>query len=101
MQVFRIGAISFKCKVSDSSNKPTIRKQQTEDDRPVTSTAKLQFTMNGGAIILTNQHGHETLIVNANARASSASMLDSGNFKIHLYGANDNSNFTHHMAKFR
>ncbi|WJX95791.1 non-specific serine/threonine protein kinase [Trifolium repens] len=51
-----------------------------------------------GAIILTDQQGHETLIVNANARASSASMLDSGNFKIHLYGANDNSNFTHHMA---
>jgi hypothetical protein len=71
--------------VSDSSNKPTIRKQQTEDDPPVTSTAKLQFTMNG-AIILTDQQGHETLIVNANARASSASMLDSGNFKIYLYG---------------
>ncbi|PNX61628.1 G-type lectin S-receptor-like serine/threonine-protein kinase, partial [Trifolium pratense] len=42
------------------------------DDPPVTSTAKLQFTMNG-TIILTEQQGQEKLIVNANARASSAS----------------------------
>ncbi|GAU50238.1 hypothetical protein TSUD_194730 [Trifolium subterraneum] len=58
------------------------------DDPPVTSTAKLQFTMNG-TIILTDQQGQEKLIVDANARASSASMLDSGNFV--LYGDNNNS----------
>ncbi|XP_050870686.1 G-type lectin S-receptor-like serine/threonine-protein kinase LECRK1 [Lathyrus oleraceus] len=52
------------------------------DDPPVSSTSKLQFTMNG-TIILTDQHGQEKLIVNANARASSASMLDSGNFVIY------------------
>ncbi|WJX95788.1 non-specific serine/threonine protein kinase [Trifolium repens] len=58
------------------------------NDPPVTSTTKLQFTMNG-TIIVTDQQGHEKLIVNANARASSASMLDSGNFV--LYGDNSNS----------
>ncbi|KAK2411648.1 G-type lectin S-receptor serine/threonine-protein kinase LECRK3 [Trifolium repens] len=59
------------------------------DDPPVTSTAKLQFTMNG-SIILTDQQRKEKLIVNANTKASSASMLDSGNFV--LYGDNNSSN---------
>ncbi|KAK2411650.1 G-type lectin S-receptor serine/threonine-protein kinase LECRK3 [Trifolium repens] len=59
------------------------------DDPPVTSTAKLQFTMNG-TIILTDQQGQEKLIVNANTKASSASMLDYGNFV--LYGDNNSSN---------
>ncbi|XP_058732532.1 G-type lectin S-receptor-like serine/threonine-protein kinase LECRK1 [Vicia villosa] len=54
------------------------------DDPPVSSTSKLQFTING-TIILTDQHGQEKLIVNANARASSASMLDSGNFVLYDY----------------
>ncbi|CAJ2634774.1 unnamed protein product [Trifolium pratense] len=58
------------------------------DDPPVTSTAKLQFTVNG-TIILTDQQGQGKLIVNANTRASSASMLDSGNFV--LYSDNNNS----------
>ncbi|XP_004508500.1 G-type lectin S-receptor-like serine/threonine-protein kinase LECRK1 [Cicer arietinum] len=57
------------------------------DDPPVTSTAKLQFTMNG-RLILKDQKGQEKLVVKVNARASSGSMLDSGNFV--LYG-NDNS----------
>ncbi|CAK8563407.1 unnamed protein product [Lathyrus sativus] len=54
------------------------------DDPPVSSTSKLQFTING-TIILTDQYGQEKLIVNVNARASSASMLDSGNFVIYDY----------------
>ncbi|AES91505.2 G-type lectin S-receptor-like serine/threonine-protein kinase LECRK1 [Medicago truncatula] len=52
------------------------------DDPPVTSTVKLQFTMKG-TIILTDQQGQQKLIVNANTRASSASMLDSGNFVLY------------------
>ncbi|CAJ2634766.1 unnamed protein product [Trifolium pratense] len=58
------------------------------NDPPVTSTAKLQFTMNG-TIILRDQQGQEKLIVDADARASSASMLDSGNFV--LYGDDNKS----------
>jgi len=66
----------------------TIVWSANRDDPPVTSTVKLQFTMNG-TLILTNQQGQEKLIVNANARASSASMLDSGNFV--LYDDNNSS----------
>ncbi|MCI06690.1 G-type lectin S-receptor-like serine/threonine protein kinase RLK1-like, partial [Trifolium medium] len=42
-----------------------------------------------GTIILADQQGQEKLIVNANSRVSSASMLDSGNFV--LYSDNNNS----------
>ncbi|XP_004508501.1 G-type lectin S-receptor-like serine/threonine-protein kinase LECRK1 [Cicer arietinum] len=58
------------------------------DDPPVTLTATLQFTMNG-SLILIDEQGQKKLIVNANTRASSASMHDSGNFVIY---DDDNNN---------
>lgn len=56
------------------------------DDPPVTPNAKLQLTRDG-RLILADQ-GQKKLIANACAIASSASMLDSGNFV--LYGTNSN-----------
>ncbi|XP_058732516.1 G-type lectin S-receptor-like serine/threonine-protein kinase LECRK1 [Vicia villosa] len=67
-------------------NNRTIVWTANRDYPPVTSTANLQFTMDG-TLILKDQHGQEKVMVNANARASFASMLDSGNFV--LYDSNN------------
>lgn len=58
-------------------NRTSVVWTANRDDPPVTSNAKLRFTMNG-TLILTDQ-GQEKPIADAKATASSASMLDSGN----------------------
>ncbi|XP_061345291.1 G-type lectin S-receptor-like serine/threonine-protein kinase LECRK1 [Gastrolobium bilobum] len=51
------------------------------DDPPVTSNAKLQLTLDGKLVVV--EQGQEKLIANANATASFASMLDSGNLVLY------------------
>ncbi|RDY02866.1 G-type lectin S-receptor-like serine/threonine-protein kinase LECRK1, partial [Mucuna pruriens] len=51
------------------------------DDPPVTSNAKLQLTMDGKLVVI-EEYGQEKVIADS-AKASSASMLDSGNFVLY------------------
>ncbi|XP_027333398.1 G-type lectin S-receptor-like serine/threonine-protein kinase LECRK1 [Abrus precatorius] len=53
------------------------------NDPPVSSNAKLQLTKDG-KLVLTNEQGQEKVIApNGSAKASFASMLDSGNFVLY------------------
>ncbi|PON43480.1 S-receptor-like serine/threonine-protein kinase [Trema orientale] len=52
------------------------------DDPPVSLDAKLVFT-NSGKLLLRTEQGREILIANPTQSASSASMLDSGNFVLY------------------
>jgi len=51
------------------------------DDPPVTSNAKIQLTMNGKLVLIDGQ-GKEKLIADFIAKASFASIFDSGNFAL-------------------
>lgn len=59
------------------------------DDPVVTSNAKLQLTMDGKLILMDGRGKEKVIAGNASAKASSASMLDSGNFV--LYNNNNNT----------
>ncbi|KAK7264930.1 hypothetical protein RJT34_32543 [Clitoria ternatea] len=52
------------------------------DDPPVTSNARLQLTTDG-KLVLSDGQGEEKVIANASAKASFASMLDSGNLVLY------------------
>ncbi|KAL2338364.1 hypothetical protein Fmac_012810 [Flemingia macrophylla] len=69
-------------------NNKTVVWTARRDDPPVTSDAKLQLTKDG-KLVLSDEQGIEKYIAyNTSAKASSASMLDSGNFVLY----NNNSN---------
>ncbi|TKY54866.1 G-type lectin S-receptor serine/threonine-protein kinase RLK1 [Spatholobus suberectus] len=53
------------------------------NDPEVTSNAKLQLTMDGKLVLMDGQGEDKVIAGNASAKASSASMLDSGNFVLY------------------
>ncbi|XP_020225173.1 G-type lectin S-receptor-like serine/threonine-protein kinase LECRK1 [Cajanus cajan] len=53
------------------------------NDPPVNSNAKLKLTMDGKVVLIDEQGGEKIIARNASAKASSASVLDSGNFVLY------------------
>ncbi|XP_029129114.1 G-type lectin S-receptor-like serine/threonine-protein kinase LECRK1 [Cajanus cajan] len=70
-----------------SGENKTVVWSAMRDDPPVSSNAKLQLTMDG-KVVLIDEQVEKVIADNASAKASSAFMLDSGNFVLY----NNNSN---------